>query len=857
MAEDAPAAPVLLSPPQQPAAPMRRNWRSQAPRPFLRPEGEQQTEALEARTSIALFNSPVSPAGSVTEGMLGPEDGPLGGVVQEVRRYVEEQALNRLRVLWMPQMRLHLQRVRRRMAVQRISDAERREVECVLEKSALCRTLAPEAVRRLLAQGTPMNVPAGKVLVHQGETAASGLWVVVAGAVSAFHRPPSTPDQDDSNRPKPQHVCVHTAPAVLGELSVITSEAWVVSIVSKDTLTETRVWVIPARAVSSEFSALAPQVRKDVYEQAFRQRAENLRNTAPMSVADARRARLFDNLTDSEIATLVSRLHPRCCQSGSLICKSGDVATEMYFLKCGIAEIRAQHMQAPQQLLPGACFGDMAYIFGRRRNISVHCLSHCDVWVLRFDDLDAVVARGNDMRGKIMRAAQARRREGLNIERGRDGTVGMLCSYLRRSAVIGEGCTDACLRELALALEPTVHMPGDVVVSSVDTCDRLLVVAQGRLRVQQSAVADLPPVEHGDVVGFTCAARHRWLFAVVALSGCDVWSVHRERMAMIVARHGCLSTVAELTRLRLCSEVYEPLPAVLGRREVCPTRLLAEAAARCCAPSRLLAAGVPLDAPPAELHLAKLRRAACSDTTEPPLLHGVPGLRAAAVCPVQKMQPPDAAMRMQRRFEAGDLSPVCGSPQSPRKSKAMPPRPQDNKRPVGSRRCWIVGGAPAADRSQQMRSPRRCSSSPRPQNEPPSLEVVSPSTQVAQSPRARKSVTSLTSTSFYATLSPGLFSSTRFDAQLQEPATPLSPAGTERKRSRVAVQAEAEEPTSESLRNLLSGFDNTRGPAALPSSGAIRGAGKKPSRCAAAAQPLRPHAGPACSHRAPRIRGRS
>eukprot|EP00756_Hemistasia_phaeocysticola_P059744 Hpha_TRINITY_DN3665_c0_g1::TRINITY_DN3665_c0_g1_i1::g.1109::m.1109 len=597
-------------------------------------------------------------------------------LVREVRRYLEEQAMNKLKVLWLPRIRLILGRSRRKMAVARASVDERVEVMRILKESALTSSLAPEPLERLFWLGHPATLAPGRPLVHQGEPPASGIWIIVDGSVAAIHR-----DQKEVCK----EVCRYTAPCVLGELAVLTGENWNVSL--RAVGGPIRVWSIPSEMLNSELRASLPSSRlNEIYDVAFRQREDMLRDTAPLAPSDLRKVRLFDKLTDAEILQFIARLKPRCYRTGAAVCTVWEAATQVLFLKCGTADSTAPH-QPSVILHPGECIGDMTYVFGRRRRATVVCRSHCDVWSLSYDDLDAVLARGGDMRTRINAAAQESRREMLECERHLPGTLALLSQCLRRSAVVGESCPDEALHEMSKALQPSVHMPGQVVVSSVSPCDRLLVVTQGRLRLQQGVVADIGCVEHGDVVGFTCGAVHRWLFAMVALSGCDVWSLPRNRMCAIAARHGALGRLMILSRIRLTSEVYRAIPEVLGRREAISTWDMVGAAAACPSPS--------LDedaAGPEERALALERLSALGNDTEPPLLHPMPSLPASCNSLVQSLQPPEGAWRLFRRLHSDGHS----SPTRRRRRRRRKKRSADQC-PRRSELCWIVDNVAARE----------------------------------------------------------------------------------------------------------------------------------------------------------------
>ena len=66
---------------------------------------------------------------------------------------------------------------------------------------------------------------------------------------------------------------------------------------------------------------------------------------------------------------------------GDLVCREGEIAREMYFIKSGTVQVQL-HGQPVTLLKKGSYFGEIGLLRNARRNASVRAMTDCDLFVL-------------------------------------------------------------------------------------------------------------------------------------------------------------------------------------------------------------------------------------------------------------------------------------------------------------------------------------------------------------------------------------------------------------------------------------------------------------------------------------------
>eukprot|EP01065_Artemidia_motanka_P015505 TRINITY_DN19289_c0_g1_i1.p1 TRINITY_DN19289_c0_g1~~TRINITY_DN19289_c0_g1_i1.p1 ORF type:complete len:1115 (+),score=230.43 TRINITY_DN19289_c0_g1_i1:67-3345(+) len=580
--------------------------------------------------------------------------GQLLDVTEELREEVERVALRQLQSLVLPLVRMARARRlraargggRRGAEVSRVADA--------LRQSPLLSFWPDEQLQRLASDATALTAEEGETVIHEGESAASGVYVLLRGRVQVVKRGVGIKSVSPSN-PANTVIATLDAQQVLGDFTQLTEQPRTASVRA---INECDWVVVPSASFARELAILPERVQQRVYDAAFSRRKEIMWTIFPMSFDDLRRSFLFAHFSDEQLSVIVQRLQPRCYRQGEHLCHFGTSGAEMFFLRRGEVDVlvpqlppagqqggddpdspggRTQSPSADGRTSPsafggrtsptnpsptrrrstrrmslanaemrcvatlpqGACFGEFSLVFGEKRTATIRAKTHCDVWILLFANLEMCFA-DPELSEKVRQAAVAQRLKFLRQQEnktlkcvGPDGVDregrDALLKYAQSCPLLRETCDLKCLSDVRRALEPRCYKARDILISSSQICDRLLVLTRGRAFVQQNVREEKQFLHVGEVIGFTCLAEHRWRHAVVACEPCDVWELPRTRLAEILKQHGCLSKALALTRKLLTADPSRPpcdvsqhtpsmFPVMADADPMCPPKVISFAA---------------------------------------------------------------------------------------------------------------------------------------------------------------------------------------------------------------------------------------------------------------------------------------
>eukprot|EP01062_Namystynia_karyoxenos_P074200 TRINITY_DN71048_c0_g1_i1.p1 TRINITY_DN71048_c0_g1~~TRINITY_DN71048_c0_g1_i1.p1 ORF type:complete len:1020 (+),score=356.81 TRINITY_DN71048_c0_g1_i1:111-3170(+) len=546
---------------------------------------------------------------------LPPAD-QLEGMPLEVRQEVERVATSQVQRLLLPLVRFYRARKLRR---ERLAEkySPQHSVPEVLKSSPLMVHWTEDALKRISEVARPFSILEGEVVLHEGENAGSGVWVLLRGKVQVTKRAAGV-KQCSAGHPGNVVLATLEAPQVVGDFTQLTEQPRTASIVA---CTDCDWAVITKQDFLSELSQLPPRLKQSVYDTAFARRKAIMWSMFPMEFSDLRKSFLFEHFTDEQLGVMTSRLQPRCYRAGEFLCHINTQGAEMYFLRRGEVDILVpaapesvdkpeegegpaspvEEERPPQesplkkrgsmrrrqslrrvgsggfediklrsvaQFKEGTCFGEFSLVFGEKRSASVRALSHCDVWVLLFSNLEMLFT-DPDLRHKVRHAAHQQRLKWLVMQENKtlkyidhDGNdpdnKDVLLRFMRACPVLRDVCSSRCLADIRRAFEPKCYSQRDQIISSSNICDRLLVMTRGRAVVQQNRHERRQFLHCGDVVGFTCLAEARWLHAVVAQEACDVWELPRTKLAAILKEHGQLQKALALIKQLLTSDPLRP-----------------------------------------------------------------------------------------------------------------------------------------------------------------------------------------------------------------------------------------------------------------------------------------------------------
>lgn len=146
---------------------------------------------------------------------------------------------------------------------------------------------------------------------------------------------------------------------------------------------------------------------------------------SPQSIRDARRERMFPELSSAEIERLRRFGQTRRYASGEKLFVTGEIAPGMFVLKSGSVEVRRRdpfgHLALIVQQGPGQFVAEVGQLSGQPALVDVYALSDIDTLLISSENLRAVVIAEADLGDRIMQALILRRV--TLIEAGSGGPV--------------------------------------------------------------------------------------------------------------------------------------------------------------------------------------------------------------------------------------------------------------------------------------------------------------------------------------------------------------------------------------------------------------------------------------------------
>jgi CPA1 family monovalent cation:H+ antiporter len=119
-----------------------------------------------------------------------------------------------------------------------------------------------------------------------------------------------------------------------------------------------------------------------------------------------KRLDLLASLDERQLEIVCGLLRPRFAVPHERIIRKGDPGDGVYFIAFGTVEVILPDRRI--QIGPGAFFGEMALLSGRRRQADVVAVTYCKLLVLRRSDFEQFMRENPDARAAIVRIAKAR-----------------------------------------------------------------------------------------------------------------------------------------------------------------------------------------------------------------------------------------------------------------------------------------------------------------------------------------------------------------------------------------------------------------------------------------------------------------
>jgi CRP-like cAMP-binding protein len=121
-----------------------------------------------------------------------------------------------------------------------------------------------------------------------------------------------------------------------------------------------------------------------------------------------RQSKLFERLTDDELAEFVPFLNHRKYVKGEVIFFRNDPSQALYIIKAGEVMLNLDVQDKFEELIiihKGESFGDNALLEGAKRNYNAICHSeNCELYVLPQTNILTIFEENNDIKAKILHA---------------------------------------------------------------------------------------------------------------------------------------------------------------------------------------------------------------------------------------------------------------------------------------------------------------------------------------------------------------------------------------------------------------------------------------------------------------------
>ena len=450
-------------------------------------------------------------------------------------------ALDRLVLHFLPAARLWLRKNLLRSRIETKSELPKPSIES-LQKASLFKSWPDIHLvqERLLLH----SVDSGTIIVHEGEQASSGLFFLASGVVEVVKKKERSIKGISSNNK--QLVSTLSAPSLFGEYSILTDEPRHATIRA---ITEVDLWVLRKSDFINLFSSLPEAASQQVQFSAFEQRKSVMFQAYPMTPVLLRNCQLFKDVSDVLLIALIEKLQPYFVPAGDVVCKAGEVAADVYFLrhgKVGVFKSAANQETLLKKLGPPAVFGEMALLFVQKRIATIRTLTPCALWLLSKADFLSALSFHNGARDLMMQQTAIQQQAWLQEQ---------ACKYnewVRNTPLLCLLNLDLHLWELLMsdlsdAFTPRVSPKYTAVVSHSQLCDKLIIITAGKAMVRDEDAE----VVVGECIGFSCLIPHKWIAPVIAHESVECLELPCDTYRKILEKHGVYKKVLYYTKCML------------------------------------------------------------------------------------------------------------------------------------------------------------------------------------------------------------------------------------------------------------------------------------------------------------------
>jgi CRP-like cAMP-binding protein len=311
---------------------------------------------------------------------------------------------------------------------------------------------------------------------------------------------------------------------------------------------------VPRHVVVAAFEQLPQNITAPLLREAALQREATLTTSAPMTATRVRLSRIFGSLNPNGVSFVAKRATPVCFTPGSVIVSRDKIPLQAYFVRRGYVALLDAAQRRVAVLRDGASLCEQEFFFGEKPQYTAVAISNVDLYTLRQVDFQALKASDVHCRALNAAANDERQRE---LQAVRENRSDMLLDSVRSIPIFNLFATPQAIADIAAAMTPRVLNSPDLITTTANSCDRLVILTRGSALVRTNDAAN-HKFALGECIGYTCLVEHRWLYAVVALEAVDVWELPREEYMTILRRHRIYKQILGATRQLLQPLLQRP-----------------------------------------------------------------------------------------------------------------------------------------------------------------------------------------------------------------------------------------------------------------------------------------------------------
>ena len=430
----------------------------------------------------------------------------LHALPEVLQAHLQNVAMDTLRAYLHPIVALRQRMLnKKRVLSERVATASAVPVEFISTKP-LFRTWAPEYLNMVTQAMKLRCFEPKEFVVFEREQSGSTIFLHT-GAVQILQRI----NPKSNKKYSPENVTVvatHNAPAVFGELSLLTEEPWQYAI---RVTQKADMWVLYKPEFSTVLAKVPQHVMGHTIRVAFERRNESMRANFPMDSEAVRAHPIFATVSNDFARDLADKLEPFAVPKDYLLFSENELPPAMYFIRqgsVGLFRVTGDGERTQVGALgPGMIVGDTALAYSSASEYTAQTSSDSDMYQLTKASLYVLTRQYPSDLNAMLDAARAQRQEELHNNQMRFREI------VRDIPFISDLLPPYYLVELVQLLRPRSYRPLSSVCSTSSFCDRILILTKGKIRLGTSDFMQV-----GDCIGWTCCVPHRWARAALTMN---------------------------------------------------------------------------------------------------------------------------------------------------------------------------------------------------------------------------------------------------------------------------------------------------------------------------------------------------